>query len=390
MDFDKPTDRRGTNSSKWDAMEKFFGVSPDDGIAMWVADMDFGAPEFLQDAARAEIAKANYSYFCGLESYYDNIAWWMKNRHGWDADPEWMFTTSGLGNAITMLIQTFSEPGERVAIFTPVYHEFTNKINKTGRVVTELPMPINDGIYGLDFEKFDALMQGDERILLISSPHNPAGRVWTKDELKGMADFCERHDLILISDEIHHDLVFTGHRHVPFPVAVPELLQRTIVTTAASKTFNIAGLRTGCVTIPDAKLRERFFSFFNRFDIAPNQFGVALTRAAYTSQGAEWVDGLVAYIESNAQYFNQAMAQIPGVKAMPMEGTYLAWIDFEGCGMSREEIHDRIYRQAKIAATPGHTLGAGGETYMRFNLGTQRAVIENAVARLQDVFSDLQ
>jgi len=390
MDFDKVTDRRNTNSKKWDLMEHYFGVSPDDGIAMWVADMDFEAADFLQRAAQAEIEKANYSYFSGLDEFYGRVAWWMKTRHSWDADPEAMFTTHGLGNAIAMLIQTFSEPGERVAIFTPVYNEFTYKIQKTGRVVTELPMPVENGEYALDFDHFDSLMKGDERILLISSPHNPAGRVWTREELQGMAAFCERHDLIVISDEIHQDIVFPGHKHLPFPIAAPELIERTVVTTAASKTFNIAGLRTGCVTIPDPKLRERFAAFFNMFDLQPNQFGVALTKAAYTPEGAAWTDELAAYIKGNADYFNAALSEIPGVSAMPMQGTYLAWVDFAGCGMTRDEMHDRIYKKARIAATPGHTLGVGGETFMRFNLGVRRAVVEQAVERLRDVFSDLQ
>ena len=167
-------------------------------------------------------------------------------------------------------------------------------------------------------------------------------------------------------------------------------MSRLVVTTAASKTFNVAGLRTGCVTIPDDRLREKFAAFFRKFDIAPNLFGIALSRAAYSPEGAAWVDELTAYIHGNYQLFREGIDAIPGVTAMKMQSTYLAWVDFEGTGMSREEFSDRIYKNARIAVTPGHTLGAGGESFMRFNIGTRRSLIAEAVARMQDAFSDLQ
>ncbi|WP_095587344.1 MalY/PatB family protein [Actibacterium ureilyticum] len=389
-DFDAPVDRRGTDSSKWDMMERAFGVSPDDGLAMWVADMDFPAPDFLQDAVKGLLAKANYGYFAGYETFLDAVQWWMQTRHGWTIDTDWVFTTFGLGNGLAMAIQTFSAPGDHVAILTPVYHEFAAKIGRTGRVVTELPMGTEDGVFVLDFDRFDRLMTGREKMLLLSAPHNPAGRIWTQAELSDLAAFCARHDLILVSDEIHCDLILTGHKHLPMHLAAPQIADRLIMMSSASKTFNIAGSRTGCVTIPDADLRARFGTFHRSLDISPNLLGVTLTRAAYSQAGADWVDQLMPYIAGNAQLFNDGVNAIPGLSAMPMQSTYLAWVDFAGTGMNRDEIHDRVYRQARIAATPGHTLGTGGETCMRFNLGTQRARVAEAVARLQEAFSDLQ
>lgn len=390
MDFDTPTDRIGTGSTKWDMMEPAFGIPAADGLPMWVADKDFEAPDFLQAAVRGLVDRADYGYFCDFDTFHDAIEWWMDTRHGWRIDTDWLFTTHGLGNGIAMAIQTFSAPGDHVAIFTPVYHEFAAKIGRTGRVATELPLAIKDGVYRLDFDAYAARMTGKEKILLISSPHNPAGRVWTRDELRQMAAFCERHDLLLISDEVHGDLVYQGHEFIPTHAATPETEPRLVVMSAASKTFSIAGARTGYIMIPDPVLRERFGAFYRALDISPNLLGVALTRAAYSPEGAAWVDQLMPYLQTNRDLFCAGVDALPGLKAMPMQSTYLAWVDFSGTGMDRAEIHDRLKTSARIAATPGHTLGTGGETFMRFNLGTQKARVEEALDRLSQAFANLQ
>ena len=390
MNFDQIIDRRGIKSMKWDGMENYFGVSPDDGIAMWVADKDFAAPSFLQKAAQELVDNGNYGYFTGRDEYLEAVAWWMKTRHGWEPDPSWMFTTVGLGNAIAMLLHCFSEPGDSVVTFTPVYHEFANKIRKANRMVRELPLQTDDTGYVMDFAAYDSMMTGTEKIALLCSPHNPAGRVWTRDELRDLAAFCERHDLLLVSDEIHQDLVFSGHRHVPMAVAAPEIESRLVTITAASKTFSIAGCRTGTVTIGDPKLRDAFGSFYHSLNMSENILGVALTTAAYSPEGAAYVDALCAYLEENARVFKAGVDSIPGVKVMNMQGTYLAWVDFSGTGMSRDEFSDRVFKTAKIAVTPGHTLGTGGETFLRFNVATRRSLVLEAIDRLNLAFRDLQ
>lgn len=390
MSFDEIVNRFGTGSSKWDLMERGFGVPEDGGIAMWIADMDFAAPEFLQKATQGIVDNGNYGYFCGMEAFYEAMHWWMDTRHGWKVDPAWTFVTFGLGHGIATAMQAFTEKGDRIATFTPVYHEFQSKIEKSGRVNTQLPLIKDEaGRYVMDFDAYDALMTGEEKILLISSPHNPAGRVWTQDELTAMAAFVEKHDLLLIADEIHHDLVYSGQKHLVAPLAMPEIVDRMIITTAASKTFNVAGGRCGCVVIPNEGLRATFKAFYDSFDINPNLWGVELTKAAYSPEGAAWVDQLVPYIEENYRTFKSAMDALPGIEMMPMESTYLSWVNFENCGLSMEEVNDRVYKKALIAATPGKGLGNGGETYLRFNLGTQRARINEAADRLADVFSDL-
>lgn len=389
MDFDRLIERQGSGCNKWDLMERAFGVSPGDGLAMWVADADFRAPEFLNDAVRRQIERGTYGYFVE-EGYNAAIRWWMRTRHDWDVHEDWIFTAHGLGNAIALALHCFTEPGDHVAIFTPVYHEFRNKVERAGRVATQLPLKVVDGIYQMDFAAYDAMMTGREKIALISSPHNPAGRVWTQAELDELAEFCLRHDLLLISDEIHQDLVFSGHRHLPSHKALPQLADRIIAMTAASKTFSIAGLRTGAVIIPDPDLRARFQAFFAQFEIRPNLFGVRLTEAAYSPEGAAWVDQLLPYLQENARILSEGLGEIPGVSVMPMQSTFLAWVDFRDTGMARDEFSDRIYKRARIAVTPGHTLGPGGETCMRFNVATSRANVEEAVSRMQEAFSDLQ
>lgn len=390
MSFDNIVSRLGTGSSKWDLMERGFGVPENGGLAMWIADMDFAAPEFLQKATQGIIDNGNYGYFCGMEAFHEAMHWWMDTRHGWKVDPAWTFVTFGLGHGIATAMQAFTEKGDRIATFTPVYHEFQSKIEKSGRVNTQLPLIKDEaGRYIMDFDAYDTLMTGEEKILLISSPHNPAGRVWTQDELTAMAAFVEKHDLLLIADEIHHDLVYSGHKHLVAPIAMPEIADRMIITTAASKTFNVAGGRCGCVVIPNESLRATFKDFYDSFDINPNLWGVELTKAAYSPEGAAWVDQLVPYIEENYRTFKSAMDALPGIEMMPMESTYLSWVNFENCGLSMEEVNERVYKKALIAATPGKGLGNGGETYLRFNIGTQRARINEAADRLADVFSDL-
>ncbi len=391
FDFDKTYDRVATRSSKWTLPEKAFGISGgDDLLPMWVADMDFTAPSFLTDAVQELAAAGDFGYFAHVDTMFDAIKWWMDTRHGWKIETDWITPTVSLGNAIAMTIQTWSKPGDAIAIFTPVYHEFAHKIGRNNRTITELPLKVEDNRLALDFERYEGLMTGKEKMLLLSSPHNPAGRVWTVEELRAIAAFCERHDLLLVSDEVHHDLILNGHTHVPTAVAVPEALGRMIVMTSASKTFSIAGSRLGTVTIPDPKLRQAFKAAIAAADIAPNVLGVVLTRAAYSPAGAAWVDGLCDYLTGNAKIFEDGIATIPGVTVMPLEGTYLSWLDFTGTGMSNDEIWQRVTEIARIAPSPGLPFGTGGAQHLRINLGTQRARVSEAIDRLQKAFADLQ
>ncbi|SNS88775.1 MalY/PatB family protein [Tropicimonas sediminicola] len=389
MSFDEIIDRRGTHCVKWDMMEKLYGVPADDGIAMWVADMDFQPPRCVLDAVQGMVDHGIFGYHGDDRSYREAICWWMKERHGWQVDPSWIFTTAGLVNAVAINLEAFTAPGDDIVLFTPVYHAFARVIRAAGRNVVECEMPVQDGIYRMDFDAWDARMTGSEKMLILCSPHNPGGRVWTRAELEGIADFARRHDLMIVSDEIHHDIVYPGAHHIPMST-LPGIADRLIMLTAPSKTFNIAGAHTGQVIIEDPNLRDRFARRMAGLGKSPNSFGLFMTEAAYSPEGAAWVDDLVAYLDGNRQLVDSSINAIPGLRSMPMQSTYLAWVDFSGTGMAREEFTARVEKGARIATNHGPTFGKGGDSFLRFNFGTPRSRVAEAMERLASAFSDLQ
>ena len=389
MKFDEIINRTGSHSVKWDMMENLYGVPASEGIAMWVADMDFRAPQCVQDAIGKMHEHGIYGYYGDDSSYRAAICWWMQNRHGWTLDPEAIFTTHGLVNGTAMCVDTFTQPGDGVVLMTPVYHAFAKVIRANNRRVVECDLINNDGRYEMDFDAWDAQLDGSEKMMILCSPHNPGGRVWTRAELEGVAAFAKRHDLILVSDEIHHDLVFPGAQHTPMAL-INGIEDRLIMMTATTKTFNIAGSHSGNVIIPNPELRQKFGARMMGLGLSPNSFGLHMAEAAYSPEGAAWVDDLVAYLDGNRQIFDAGINAIPGLKSMPLEATYLAWVDFAGTGMSREEFTDRVEKGAKIAVNHGPTFGSGGDNFLRFNLATPRAVVEQAVDRMQAAFADLQ
>jgi len=388
--FDEIVDRSGKWSSKWGGLEKFYGVSDDDAIAMWVADSDFRCGEFILDAARAWVDNGAFGYASDNTKLFSAIQWWMKNRHGWDIEGDWITLMHGLGNAIATAIHAYSEPGDGVVIFSPVYHEFASKIRRADRRVVECPLANRDGRYELDFEAYDALMTGDEKLLLWCSPHNPVGRVWSAEELRAVCDFARRHDLILLSDEIHQDIVHAGNKHTVTALADPSISDRLVTVTAASKTFNVAGMRVGSVIIADEALRNTYNKKARAYDISPNTMGCAMSAAAYSPEGAAWADAQNEYLAGNIALFNAGMNAIPGVRATELEATYLAWVDFSGTGMTFDEIIERVQGRAHVVASHGPNFGTGGETHLRFNMATPRSRVQEAVTRIQEAFSDLQ
>ncbi|KJZ18888.1 MalY/PatB family protein [Loktanella sp. S4079] len=389
MTFDTPVDRRNTHCVKWDAMQDIYGVSPDDGLAMWVADMEFRAADPIKDALQNMVDHGVYGYFGDESKYRSAIQWWMQERHGWTIDPSWIFTTHGLVNGTALCIETFTRPGDGVVLFTPVYHAFARVIHAANRQVVECELVNNDGRYELDFDAYDAQMLGNERMLILCSPHNPGGRVWTKQELQEVAAFAKRHDLILVSDEIHHDLTMPGQTHTPM-THIEGITDRLVMMTATTKTFNIAGSHSGNVIIEDPDLRAKFGRCMAALGISPNSFGLHMATAAYSPAGAAWVDDLRAYLDQNRKIFDAGINSIPGLRSMNLESTYLAWVDFSGTGMPQEEFTKRVEQSAKIAANHGPTFGKGGDDFLRFNIGAPKAQIEDAVGRLQKAFSDLQ
>ena len=389
MSFDDIIERRGSHCVKWDMMEEIYGVPTDTGLAMWVADMDFRPPQCVLDSVQGQVDHGMMGYFGNDSKYRAAINWWMDTRHGWKVDPSWIFTTHGLVNGTAMCVDAFTAAGDGVVLFTPVYHAFAKVINAAGRQVVECELVNNKGRFEMDFEKYDAQMTGNEKMVILCSPHNPGGTVWTKAELQQVADFAKRHDLVLVSDEIHHDLVMPGHTHTPMSL-IDGITDRLVMMTATTKTFNVAGSHSGNVIIEDPDLHAKFAGRMAAMGLSPNSFGLFMATAAYSPAGAEWVDGLVEYLDGNRKLFDAGVNAIPGLASMNLEATYLSWVDFDGTGMSREDFTQRVEKGAQIAVSHGSTFGTGGDSFLRFNIATPRARVQEAVDRLAKAFGDLQ
>ncbi|MEX0502082.1 MalY/PatB family protein [Alphaproteobacteria bacterium LSUCC0719] len=387
FDFDEVIDRRGTHSQKWDGMDRY-GVPADTGIPLWVADMDFRAAPPINAALQRMVDHGVHGYYGNDASFRAAMVAWMKRRHDWDIDPEWALQTHGLVNALAMIIQSCSVPGDGVIVFSPVYHAFARIINANDRQLVESSLVIRDNRFHMDLEALEGMLTGTERLLFLCSPHNPGGRIWAVDELRALADLCDRHDIILVSDEVHHDLVMPGHKHHITAKVAPEIADRLITLVATSKTFNIAGIETGSILIANPELRTRVAKARAAMSITNNRFGMIMAEAAYES-GDEWLDALLSYLDTNRRLFAESIAAIPGLSVMDLEATYLAWVDFAGTGMTREEFTARL-RQAGLAPSEGHSFGPEGELCMRFNLACRQALLAEAMQRLAGAFSDLQ
>ncbi|MEN0039779.1 MAG: MalY/PatB family protein [Pseudomonadota bacterium] len=383
FDFDTPIERRGTNAMKWDALTSRYDMDPENSIAMWVADMEFRAPPSVRERLQQMVDHGIFGYFGDDSDYRKAVVDWMDSRHGWSLDPAHIYTTNGVIQGLSASIRAFSEPGDGVIVFAPVYHVFGQLVRATSRDLVESPLHIRqDGRYEMDLDALQANLKGHEKIVIFCSPHNPGGRVWSKEEIAAVGAFCEKNDLLLISDEIHHDLVMPGNEHHVTATVIPDLAHRLITLSSASKTFNLAGGHVGQTTISDPKLRATFEKKKASDAVGPNSFGIVMTQAAYEG-GEDWLEELITYIDSNRQYFDAEIGKIPGAKPMPLQATYLSWVDFEGCGHQHDETIRRVEEEAKIACNYGHTFGLGGDGKLRFNLACPRSQVEDAVGRLQ-------
>lgn len=382
--FDQVTSRLNTASVKWDAMEALFGVSAKEGgIPLWVADMDFQSPPVVREALETAVAHGLYGYTTPSPSYKPAIIEWMKKRHDWTVEPEWILSSNGIVHALYGLVQAFTKPGDSIIVQTPVYHKFLSAVTDNGRVVAANPLVKVDGIYQIDFDHLQSLAGPKTSMMILCSPHNPGGRVWTKEELQKVADFCLSNDILLISDEIHHDLVFAPNKHTVLAGISEEISDRIISCTAASKTFNIAGGMTGNVIIKNKRLREIFSQQQQRNGmVLTNQFGPVMSEAAYAG-GEDWLEALVPYLTANRDLVDRTLNQIPGVKTMPLQSTYLAWIDFSETGKPFDQIVTAVQEDAKLALNLGPAFGEVGVNHLRLNFACPRPVLEEALGRLE-------
>lgn len=386
--FDTERDLRGTHSSKYDNLKRLYGDDPDI-IPMWVADMDFRAAPAILDALRAEVEMGVFGYHADPSVTNAAFADWMRDRHGWTFDPSWTRYTHGVISGYGDVITTYSKPGDAVIVFAPVYHAFYRQIEAMGRSVVESPLVLQDGQFFMDLDALEASLTGREKILTFCSPHNPGGKIWTDVEIRALAEFCEKHDLILISDEIHMDLVFPRAKFVPTAVAAPECLDRLVVLTAASKGFNIAGAETGILVATDATMRKELDRTILDRESTPNRFGMAMITAAF-GQSGDWSDAVRGYIGENFRIFAGRIGKLPGVRVMDMQATYLSWVDFSDLGISDQDLMKRLVDVAKVAPSPGTSFGAGGSGHLRFNVALPRPTLLRAIAQIEDAFKDIQ
>lgn len=384
--FDEKINRIGSHSLKWDMLESFYGMKPEESLSMWVADMDYKPPQSVNEALQTSIDHGVHGYFGDEREHHQAIINWMQARHQWSVESDWISTTHGLVQATALCVQAFTNTNDGVILFTPVYHAFAKIITTNQREVIESPLELNNGRYVMNLEKLASQLQGHEKMMILCSPHNPGGRVWSVEELQEVAIFCQKHDLVLVSDEIHHDLVYPPAKHTVMANAAPEAVSRLVMLTATTKTFNIAGGLTGNVIIQDEDLRKQFLQAHHASGTSANRYGVLMATAAYQG-GEEWLNQLIDYLNENRRLLDAAIKNIAGLESMPMDATYLAWVNFKKTGLSTEQVIERVEKQAAIATNHGAMFGQGGEGYLRFNFACRREVVEEAIKRLQQVFA---
>ncbi|MBQ4356099.1 MAG: PatB family C-S lyase [Bacteroidales bacterium] len=383
-DFDEIVPRRGSNCLKYDMTNEFFGS--DDLLPMWIADMDFRTPDFVLDALRQRLDHPVMGYFFNPEGYFQAIVNWMQRRHGWNISAKWICFSPGVVAGLSFLVQNFTDKGDRVLIQPPVYPPFFEVVRKNDRQLLFNPLRIEGDAYVMDYDDLEAQLKKGPKMMILCNPHNPVGRSWTPEELRRVAELCLRYHCLLVSDEIHSDLMMRGQRHTPVATLSDEIAQNTITCMAPSKTFNLAGMFTSEIIIPNPELRARYKNFLNdTVHIYGNLFGSVAAQAAYT-HGADWLDQLRDYLTDNVAYCKRFIAeQMPELRTYRHEATYLLWVNFQGLGLSHQELTERLVRDAHLGLNDGQTFGDAGEQCMRVNLACPRSTVEEAMQRLLKV-----
>ena len=391
FDFDRVIERRGTHASKWDNIARLSGIESSDAIPMWVADMDFAAPPGVTSALIAETQHAIHGYYADTGSWAAALAGWMARRHGLPVDPRWVSPTPGIVSGLGLILQAVSAPGDEVVVFPPAYHAFRKIILANERRILDVQLIETEGRYSMDLDVLRGKLTPRTKAVFLCSPHNPGGTVWSVAELRALAELCVERELILVSDEIHCDLVFDGAKHTPTIAAAPEVADHLITCVSATKTFNLAGAHVGACITSNATLKRRLDARIGASGLGSyNRFGMIATEAAWRT-GETWLDALLIYLAKNRDLFDaRIQAAVPGARSMRLDATYLAWIDFSGIGLAPEEIATRIKDRARIFASPGEQFGPGGESWLRFNFATPRQIIAEALGRLEGAFQDLR
>lgn len=379
--FNHTPTRVGTCSEKWDALNTYFGI--EDVIPLWLADMDFAAPLPVQEAIRQRVDGV-LGYTIRTDAYHQSIINWMQRKQQWTIEKDWIVFTPGVVSALNFAVQTYTEPGDKVIIQPPVYPPFFNVVKGHGRELVENPLVQDQhGDYRMDLEQLESVLDDRVKMLILCNPHNPVGRVWTRTELEQLEALCAKWNIIVVSDEIHGDLVHESYTHIPYSSLSESAMNRSIVCTAPSKTFNIAGMNTSNIIIPNEELRNAFALKIDHFGLGKiNLFGAVATEAAYT-HGKEWLEQCMKYTCSNMDYVQQYIQQyLPELSVQIPEATYLLWIDFSRLGMEQLDLISFLLQEARIALNDGNAFGTKGQGYMRMNIACSRSLLEEAMERL--------
>lgn len=384
--FNEIVDRSNNFSSKWSEMEKKYGTN--DLLPMWVADMDFKAAPCIIDSLKNRLEQEIYGYTTRPDSYNESIVNWLDRRHNWKIKSEWLIYSPGVIPAISLLINELTKANDKIMIQEPVYSPFNSVVKNNNRELIISPLQkLENGNYIMDYEDIENKIK-DVKLFILCNPHNPVGRVWTKDELKKLGDICLKHNVKIISDEIHSDIILKKHKHIPMASISKEFEKNTITCMAPTKTFNIAGLQSSYVILPDEKYYKLLDDAFTRIDIKRNNcFSLVATEASYNN-GESWLESFLEYLESNIdfaiKYINENM---PKLKVRKPEGTYLLWVDFSALGLSDEELESVLVQKGKVALNQGNSFGIGGSGYQRINLACPRSMLEEALIRIKNAIN---
>lgn len=390
-DFNQLIDRDNTNSVKWDPaiLKKFLGVEGEDLLPLWVADMDFRVPECLLENLKKRVEHGIFGYSAPLNEYFDALCWWQKTRHNWEIKQEWVTVTPGVVPALNFIIRALSNEGDKVIIQQPVYNPFKTVIENNNRIVVNNALILEDEKYVIDFEDLEIKAKDpNTKLLILCSPHNPLGRIWSREELQQLGDICNKHNVIVIADEIHNDLILPSNHHITYALLGEEFSNNSVICTAPSKTFNLAGLQTSNIIIPNKSIKEKIDKELEKSSIMfPNVFGIVATTSVYSEGGAEWLDQLLIYLEENIKFLEIYLEEhLPQVKLYKPQGTYLAWLDFSRTNLEFNEIERRITEDAKVLLDGGSWFGPGGEGFMRINIACPRSTLLKAITRIQQCF----
>ncbi|MBY9082500.1 pyridoxal phosphate-dependent aminotransferase [Paenibacillus sp. HN-1] len=379
-DFDRVLDRTNTHSYKWDQAEKLFGSK--DILPLWVADMDFESPPAVKEALVHRAEHGIYGYSISSESYIESIQGWFGTRHGWDIPSQWIAQSPGIVTTLSLAVDLFSEPGAEVILQSPVYYPFYDVIKLNGRKVADNPLVIRNGRYEMDYEQLEGLMKNGAKLLLLCSPHNPGGRVWEREELLRLGELCLQYGVTVVSDEIHCDLALPGHKHIPFASLSKEISDITLMALAPTKTFNLPGIHSSFIVASSPEIKRKFEARIKTLSLhMASYFAQDAVEAAYR-KGGEWLDELIAYLNANIEYAVNYLAQnLPQVKPMKPEATYLLWVDCRNLGLDGAGLKRLMYREAGVAFNEGSVYGSEGEGYLRINVACPRSILTEALER---------